>query len=44
MSPVSQVTAPVSSTDMFAAMVYVAELRAQEANTSMAVGVTDREV
>lgn len=41
-SPVSQMILPVSSTDIFAAIVYVAELREHEAMTSMAEGVTER--
>lgn len=42
--PVSQVTAPVSSTLMLLEMVYVASLRLQDATTLMADGVTDSEV
>ena len=40
--PVSHTTLPVSSTDMFAAIVYVAEFNEQDATTSTAVG-GDRE-
>lgn len=42
LSPVSQMTRPVSSTDMFDAIVYVAEFRLQVAKTSMAEGVFER--
>ena len=41
-SPVSQMTLPVSSTDMLEDMVYVAELREHDARTSTAEGVTER--
>jgi hypothetical protein len=42
--PVSQVMAPVGSTDMFEEIVYVAWFSEHDARTSMADGVTDNEV
>ena len=41
-APVSQTKVAVASTDMFAAMVYVAEFREHEAITSIADGVFDK--
>lgn len=41
-SPVSHTRLPVSSTDMFDAIVYVAELSEHDTRTSMADGVTER--